>query len=79
MRTAMPPAAAMATLLSSWVARFPKAEQACSITGALSRCVFMTASMACWGKVGVGVSIWFVSGYRVEDVGLRSIVDVTVR
>ena len=67
----MPPAAAMATLLSSWLARFPKAKQAGLRTAALLGCVFMTASMACRGKGEVGVSIWCVGGVRVGVVGVR--------
>ena len=55
-RTAMPPAAAMATLLSALIARFTKTPQAFSRTAALSGCDFMTASVACWGKGGMEVS-----------------------
>ena len=75
----MPPAAAMSTLLSSWVARFLKAKQAGLRTAALLGCVFMTASMACWGKGGIGVSIWCMGGVRVGVVGVRGKVGVTVR
>ena len=56
-RTAMPPAAAMAALLSVLHDRFIKVLQAGSRTAALSGCVFMTASMTCWGKGGVVSSI----------------------
>ena len=56
-RTAMPPAAAMATLLSSFLnASFAKTKQAFLRTAALSGCVFMTASVACRGEGGVEVS-----------------------
>ncbi len=56
-RTAMPPAAAMATLLSTlFHARFTKTQQAFSRTAALSGCVFMTASVACRGEGGMEVS-----------------------
>ena len=78
-RTAMPPAAAMATLLSAFIARFPKIRQAFSRTAALSGCVFMTASVACRGKGGVGVGIWCVDGVRVGVQGVRGKVGVTVR
>ena len=61
----MPPTAAMATLLSVLHARCAKAEQACSRTAALLECVFMTSSMTCRGRGGVGVSIWCVGGVRV--------------
>ena len=53
-RTAMPPAAAMATWLSSLHARCTKAKQACSRTAALSIFVFMTASITCRSKGAVG-------------------------
>ena len=53
-RTAMPPAAAMATWLSVLHARLFKALQASARMAALSGCAFMTESMACWGKGGVG-------------------------
>ena len=56
-RTAMPPAAAMATVLSALLyARFAKTRQASFRTAALSGCIFMTASVACWGKGGMEVS-----------------------
>ena len=55
-RTAMPPAAAMATLLSALLARFAKTKQAFSRTAALSGCFSMTESVACRGKGGVEVS-----------------------
>ena len=55
-RTAMPPAAAMATLLSALTERFPKTLKARTRTAALSGCVFMTASVACRGEGGVEVS-----------------------
>ena len=50
-RTAMPPAAAMATWLSVLHARFLKNSQAFFRTAALSGCVFMTAITACRGGV----------------------------
>ena len=53
-QTAMPPAAAMVTWFSVLRATLPKTSQAFSRTAALSICVFMTASMTCWGKGGVG-------------------------
>ena len=60
-RTAMPPAAAMATWLSLFTARTLKTEQAFLRTAALSGCVFMTASVACRGKGGVEVSTLLLS------------------
>ena len=78
-QTAMPPAAAMATWFSVLRATLHKASQACSRTAALSGCAFMTASMACRGKGGVGVSIWCVGGVRVGVVGVIGKVGVTVR
>ena len=79
-RTAMPPAAAMATwLLSVSHARFTKAKQACSRATALSGCGFMTSSMTCRGKGGVGVSIWCVCGVQIGGVGVRGKVRMTVR
>ena len=72
-RTAMPPAAAMATTLSSFTARLHKTLQAISRTAALSGCVFMTASVACRGEGGVEVSKLLLSGgVRVRVVGLAT-------
>ena len=56
-RTAMPPAAAMATLLSALLARFAKTKQAFSRTAALSGCLSMTESVACRDKGGVRVNV----------------------
>ena len=78
-RTAMPPAAAMATWLSSLRARIAKAKRAWLRTAALLGCVFMTSSMTCRGKEELGVSIWCVGGVRVGVVGVRGKVGVTVR
>ena len=75
----MPPAAAMATWLSVSYARFVKALQAGFRTAAFSGCVFMTASMTCWGKGRVGVSIWWVGGVRDGVVCVRGKVGMTVR
>ena len=77
-RTAMPPAAAMATLLSVLHARIAKAKQACLRMASLWGCVFMTASMTCRGKGGVGVNLC-VGGVRVGVQGVRGKVEVTVR
>ena len=72
-RTAMPPAAAMATLLSALLARFAKTKhktkQAFSRTAALSGCFSMTESVACRGKGGVRVNVTWDRGVGVPGCG----------
>ena len=60
-RTAMPPATAMAILLSALRARIFKTMKARSRTAAMSGCVLMTASVACRGKGGIEVSTILMS------------------
>ena len=47
----MPPAAAMVTMLSAFAARYAKRSQALAIISGLPRCMFMTSSLSCSGRV----------------------------
>ena len=57
-RTAMLPYAITAAMLSVLNSRITRAKQACLRTAILSGYAFMTSSMNCRGKGGVGVSNW---------------------